>query len=89
MTAWAMIVEACAQPLQEKWERPSETKRCSACGEVKPNADFYARKTHSPNALSSECKPCTVERVKAAKKKRKQLKENHDIRTLVGVDHAG
>lgn len=72
MTAWAKIVESCGQPLSVKWEKPQENKHCSACGEVKPIADFYARRTHSPNALISQCKVCTIARVKARKRELKK-----------------
>lgn len=34
-----------------------ESKRCSACGEIKPTTQFY-RNTHNKDGLLHQCKQC-------------------------------
>lgn len=36
---------------------PGKTKRCAACGEIKPHTEFYAR-AHNRSSPTSECKAC-------------------------------
>jgi hypothetical protein len=45
-------------------------KRCPKCGQTKVASDFYRNRSNS-NGLSSECKPCTQERVAASAKRRR------------------
>lgn len=76
MSVWGQIVAAYVGPVVEepkprKLREPITEKQCSACGVVKPRAEFYPRPSHSPNAISQKCKVCYTEHYK--KKRREKL----------------
>lgn len=51
---------------------PPSVKLCPKCKQIKPRDQFYARQSHSQEALLPNCKPCHIEAQKerlAAKKK--------------------
>ena len=89
MSAWAKIVELCAEPMPEKWEKPSQTKQCNLCKQIKPHSQFYSRQTHSKNALSAKCKPCTIANATVKRQERKAKEKKNDHTTRSGADGAG
>jgi hypothetical protein len=60
MTPWEKMVASYLKPLPkvEKPKLPPDQKLCNGCGEVKSRDDFYRRSSHSPNAVSAQCREC-------------------------------
>ena len=83
MSVWAQIVgdyqstEDVAQQRARpyKTKEPPSQKECVLCKEVKPRSEFYAKATHSPNAISSMCKPCSAIKNQEFYQKKKAEKE--------------
>ena len=83
MSVWAQIVEHYqssenvaqrdARPYKAK--EPPANKQCVLCGEIKPRSEFYAKVTHSPNAISSLCKPCSAIKNQEFYQKKKAKRE--------------
>lgn len=76
MTAWTQIVQMLDKPLSAASARKYTTntsaeKRCRTCEKLKPRTEFYARKSHSPNAVSAKCVVChlATQRAKNAAKR--------------------
>lgn len=83
MSVWAQIVEhyQSTEGVAQRDSRPYKTKepptekQCVLCKEVKPRSEFYAKVTHSPNAISSMCKPCSAIKNQEFYQKKKAEKE--------------
>lgn len=65
MSVWGQIITTYSESLQKKDRVKvksglAPTKKCPACGKMKARDEFYPRPTHSPNALSSKCKACSI-----------------------------